>query len=262
MTSSPLADAAPGDAKGLAVRTRARLLQAARPVDAFLLLVLFWGYDALCALRANAPVAGLRHARWLDSGLLSGVTAWERSLNAAVAQSPLVSRAFVHIYDDCHYGVTMAVIVWLCVMRPALWPRLRRAMWVIMAGALVIFYCCPVAPLRLLPGFVDIAARADGTVVDRADPTMYAAVPSLHVAWACWCAAAVVLVTRTRWRWAVVAYPVVIGFVVVATANHALVDVVTGATLATAAVALTFALSFRPAGGVAVALRRHRAAGG
>jgi hypothetical protein len=36
---------------------------------------------------------------------------------------------------------------------------------------------------------------------------LYAAMPSLHAAWAAWCAAAVVVATRSRWRHLARFYP-------------------------------------------------------
>ena len=58
----------------------------------------------------------------------------------------------------------------------------------------------------------------------------YAAMPSLHVAWALWCA--LVLVPRLRHRWTKAlarAYPSLTVFAVVVTANHYLLDAVAGA---------------------------------
>ena len=57
--------------------------------------------------------------------------------------------------------------------------------------------------------------------------------PSLHVAWAAWCALALYPVVR-HWalRVLVVAYPLITTLVVVATGNHFLLDAVAGAVLA------------------------------
>jgi hypothetical protein len=63
----------------------------------------------------------------------------------------------------------------------------------------------------------------------------YAAMPSLHVAWAVWCALAVVVATRTRWRHLAWLYPITTTLVVLATANHFVLDVAAGGGLTTAA---------------------------
>jgi hypothetical protein len=52
--------------------------------------------------------------------------------------------------------------------------------------------------------------------------------PSLHVAWAAWCAAAVVIATRGRWRHLAWLYPAATTFVVLATANHFVLDAAAG----------------------------------
>ena len=58
----------------------------------------------------------------------------------------------------------------------------------------------------------------------------YAAMPSLHVAWALWCAWAVFPVLRRRWsRVLWVAYPAFTVFAVIVTANHFWIDAVGGA---------------------------------
>jgi hypothetical protein len=59
----------------------------------------------------------------------------------------------------------------------------------------------------------------------RSLSNQYAAMPSLHVAWATWCALAVRPVVRRRWvRMLFFAYPLVTLFAVVVTANHYWLD--------------------------------------
>jgi hypothetical protein len=57
---------------------------------------------------------------------------------------------------------------------------------------------------------------------------LYAAMPSLHVAWATWCAVAVITATRSRWRQLAWLYPWVTVLVVLASANHFLLDAADG----------------------------------
>lgn len=57
----------------------------------------------------------------------------------------------------------------------------------------------------------------------------FAAMPSLHLAWAAWCAATVFALTRHRWlRILAVCYPVLTAVVVLGTANHYLLDGLAG----------------------------------
>jgi len=99
-----------------------------------------------------------------------------------------------------------------------------------------VFWVLPVAPPRLIPGagFIDSAVVTD--VADKAttvSPDLYAAMPSLHVAWATWVALQVLFISRNRVaRVLGVAHVVITCLAVMATANHYLLDVVAGYALA------------------------------
>jgi hypothetical protein len=71
---------------------------------------------------------------------------------------------------------------------------------------------------------------------------LYAAMPSLHVAWAVWCAIVVVLLNRSAWRHLAWLYPAITLFVVIGTANHYVLDGVVGAVYAGVGVAISRAL--------------------
>jgi hypothetical protein len=57
---------------------------------------------------------------------------------------------------------------------------------------------------------------------------LYAAMASLHVAWATWSAVAVITATRSRWRHLAWLYPAATVLVVLASANHFLLDAAGG----------------------------------
>jgi hypothetical protein len=61
---------------------------------------------------------------------------------------------------------------------------------------------------------------------------LYAAMPSLHVAWAAWCAFAVVTASYGRGRHLAWLYPAATTLVVLASANHFLLDAAGGLALA------------------------------
>ena len=86
-------------------------------------------------------------------------------------------------------------------------------------------------------GIVD-TALVNGRSVYAAIPgaNEFAAMPSVHVAWAAAVALFVIVAARTPWRWLVLAYPVLTFAVVVVTGNHFILDgVVSLALLAGAA---------------------------
>jgi membrane-associated phospholipid phosphatase len=107
-----------------------------------------------------------------------------------------------------------------------------------MAIALVGYVVFPTAPPRFMPewGFIDSVSDITGVRVSHASASMtalfnpYAAVPSMHVAFALmvgWPLAR--LVRRRALRVAWFLYPFLMAFVIVVTANHFIVDALLGA---------------------------------
>jgi len=142
---------------------------------------------------------------------------------------------------------------------PGRYVRLRTLLVIINLIAFVVFWRYPLAPPRLFPGlgYIDVIARAhalvswhSGALVHDAD--QFAAMPSLHVAWAIWSAIGVWALTRRAViRTIALAYPVLTCFVVLGTGNHYLLDVLAGA--GTVARACAVQLAF-----VRVLARRRR----
>src|SRR5581483_7557332 len=87
-----------------------------------------------------------------------------------------------------------------------------------------------------------------------ADPSIaqhsnqFAAMPSLHIAWAMWCAIAIWTCARHRWvRWLGVVYPFGTLTVIVGTANHFFLDAVGGVAIVALGFAVQWVLSGRGA---------------
>ena len=168
----------------------------------------------------------------------------ESWLNAHVQTSPALAVPACYLYATLHFVVTPAVLVWTYRARPAHYSRVRTTLAVTTASALFGFWLFPTAPPRLLlgGGFHDTLATYSswgwwgaGTSVPRGAASLaneFAAMPSLHVAWAVWVAATLVAHAQGRViRVLAAVYPAVTATVVVATANHYLLDVVAGAGL-------------------------------
>jgi membrane-associated phospholipid phosphatase len=159
------------------------------------------------------------------------------------------------------------VLAWLWFRHPAHYARARTALAAVTGLAFIVFWLFPVAPPRLLParfGIIDTLVAGSGhpeSALISAAGDQYASMPSVHVAWAVWCAMAIYPVAR---HWAVrvlaIAYPLVTTLVVVSTGNHFFLDVIAGALLAFATwVAMTRIGAWLT---VAIATRRsHRQAG-
>jgi hypothetical protein len=185
------------------------------------------------AVRASRPAAvahaaGLwRAERWLHLDI-------EPSINHLAAARPVLAETAGYYYGLAHFIVTPLVLAWLWLRRPAAFGPLRSALVLATTAANAVFWTWPVAPPRFaVPGMADILVRY--RILGAGSPrgpdslvNLYAAMPSLHVAWAAWCAAALVAATRGRWRHLAWLYPAATTLVVVATANHFLADAAAG----------------------------------
>jgi hypothetical protein len=136
-----------------------------------------------------------------------------------------------YMYMNSHFVVTTAFLVWLYVFRNQNFYFVRNMFMVAMALAIVGYALVPTAPPRLFPqeGFVDTITdfaqvnHDSGLVKLFINP--YAAIPSMHVAFSTMIGVTGVLVSRhtfTKVLWA--AYPLLVFWVVVVTANHFWID--------------------------------------
>lgn len=191
----------------------------------------------------------------------------EAPLNAWLASRHRLGQLSAYWYGSAHFLVTLALL--FATLRLVGGRRLRLAWYGTVAIALVVFWLFPTAPPRLLPhaGFVDVLTLlpnpttvSDAAVARLSNP--YAALPSLHVAWAVWCAVVMWRLgghrgadgstRRQAMRWLVrvvaVAYPTTTVVVVLATANHYLADVIGGVLTTCLSFALTQRIAVEPLG--------------
>jgi membrane-associated phospholipid phosphatase len=142
------------------------------------------------------------------------------------------------MYVNSHFVVTTTFLVWLYLARNYAFYYVRNMFMVAMGLALAGYMTFPTAPPRYLPewGFTDTVARFVGESAEDTAGLLYnpfAAVPSMHVAFALMIAVPAFFLVRNRvlrWLWAV--YPAVVSFVVIVTANHYWVDAALGALVA------------------------------
>jgi hypothetical protein len=155
-------------------------------------------------------------------------------------------------YGILHFAVTPLVLAWLRARRPDRYVSLRNTLVGISVAALIVYWLLPLAPPRLsVPAVIDTMKVND--ILSAGSPhglaalaNQYAAMPSLHVAWAVWVALAVVVAfPSSRVRNLAWAYPVLSTLVVMATGNHFLADAVDAALLVWAAWAVSLALGAR-----------------
>jgi hypothetical protein len=166
-------------------------------------------------------------------------TFFEPDLQAALLSHQWIIDVANFMYMNSHFVITTGFLVWLYICRNSSFYFVRNMFMVAMALALVGYTLVPTAPPRLFPedGFVDtITAYAQvnhdsGLVKLFVNP--YAAIPSMHCAFALMIGITGALISRhavTRAFWCV--YPLMVFFVVVVTANHYWVDAAAGALVA------------------------------
>jgi membrane-associated phospholipid phosphatase len=203
-------------------------------VEALALLWLLWVYEALtnfAPLRLHVAVA---HAE----GLLQAEQALhldpEHALDTWLAGQHTLGVILSDYYDNAHFVVTLGLLGWLWWRRADIYRPLRNSLVLVNLLAFVVFWLYPVAPPRMLAGFIDIVESShafgsfhSGSLASHADEL--AAMPSLHIAWAVWCSLALWRMSARRWvRGVAILYPLLTAFAVIATGNHFVFDIIGG----------------------------------
>jgi hypothetical protein len=176
----------------------------------------------------------------------------EPSIQAWAENKHVLMNILDWTYLNGHFFVTFAALMFVYFLRNSSFYFVRNVLMISMAIALVGYWLYPTAPPRLMPewGFTDSVSEVVGAgALGHWDYTpagafanAYAAVPSMHVCFAViigWTMSRLVVRRAARIAWRL--YPVLVTFVVVATANHFLVDVFLGGLTA----AVSFGLAHR-----------------
>jgi hypothetical protein len=199
-------------------------------------------YEASRALASPRTAPAVTHAR--DVLKLEQLLHLdpELALNRALQSSDFLADTAGYYYSTLHFLVTPIVLVYLWWRRPLSYPRLRTTLVVATLAGLLTYVAWPVAPPRFAtPGVTDTLAQQHvfGAHGVSGVINQYAAMPSLHVGWAIWCAIAIEATSVGPWRHLAWLYPIATTMVVMSTGNHYSFDAVGGAVLILAAVALT-----------------------
>ena len=163
----------------------------------------------------------------------------EPSINAWVQNRHVLMDIAAWIYLNGHFLVTFGVLVFIYTRRNSSFYFVRNMLMVAMGIALVGYWLYPTAPPWMMRewGFADtmsdFVTGGFGSVASgpgKAFLNFYAAVPSMHVCFALIIGLSMSRLVRRRpvkVAWAL--YPLLVTFVVVATANHYFTDVFLGA---------------------------------
>jgi hypothetical protein len=205
--------------------------------DLALVAWLIWGFDAINNLAPVRQRLAEHNGREVLSFEQSLHLAPEHALNVWLAGRHTLSQIVVFWYENVHIVVTLAMIALVWWRRPQLLRLSQATLAVVNVTALTVFWSFPVAPLRMLPGYVDLVSvtvqlppwHLGATALHS---NQLCSLPSLHIAWATWSAIAVWQLTVNRaLRAAALVYPFLTTFAVMATANHYLADAISGAAM-------------------------------
>lgn len=209
--------------------------------ELLVLVALFLAYTVIRAAQETDVDAALAHAHDIEraeSWLFAHV---EHPANDWLSTVAVLAVPACYFYAVFHYLATPAVLY--RSRRFGGWVYCRGYWTIVLASAiaLIVYARFPVAPPRLVPGlgsidimreFADYGWWGDAASAPRdiGDATnQYAAMPSLHFGWSLWCGIQMWSFETTGWRVAAVVYPTLQVLVLIATANHFLLDVLGGA---------------------------------
>ena len=189
--------------------------------------------DTRLAASANAVrLLGLESALRVDvEAALQSTIDWPQALVAA------------NTYYLLHFPLTLVVMaVAFRRSRTTVFAAMRNSLVGCTAVALTVHLVVPMAPPRLLPGFVDAGAQFGPdpyALAGSGNANQFAAMPSMHVAWAILAGYAIWQLSPGKLARVVgIVHPLLTSFVVVVTGHHFVFDVAIGAGVALVALAL------------------------
>jgi PAP2 superfamily len=205
--------------------------------------VAYGAYSLVRGLVQGDATAAFQHARDLIQFERTLHVFVEPSVQAWASGSHVLMDFSSWLYVNAQTSITLAALIYLYVRHNGSFYFVRNMFAIAMLIALVGYTVFPTAPPRFLPEwggqahpFIDSVSDFTGLRISHSSASMnalfnpYAAVPSMHVAFALmigWPLASLARtpVAKVLWR----LYPLLIAFVIVATANHFVLDALLGA---------------------------------
>ena len=202
------------------VRRRSTRLVAPFAREATIIAGLYSLWQFAGTLSLHSTDGAVARAHWIERTEHALHLPRESDLQVLV-DTPASAHVADLYYATMHFGVLFVFLVWLFVRHRDRYREVRRVLAVATFICLLI-QLLPVAPPRLLPGFVDTATRYGDSVYGGGGfgADELSAMPSVHVAWAVLVGWSVWRIGQGRWRIVGPLHAVVTVIVVVSTANH------------------------------------------
>jgi hypothetical protein len=207
-------------------------------IEAVVVLAGYLAYQLVQITVTGSEHSAVDRAGWLWSAERRLHLDPEVALNHLLSGSHGLIVVAGFYYGTLHFILTPCVLAWLRWRRSESYIVLRNTLVGASVAALLVYWLLPLAPPRLaIPGVTDTLKV--NNILSAGSPTFpaslanqYAAMPSLHVAWAVWVALAVVVAfPAARFRHLAWVYPALTTIDVMATGNHFLADALAGALL-------------------------------
>jgi hypothetical protein len=204
-----------------------------------LFLLVYNAYQVVRGLADGREATAFANADRIIDVERSLGTFFEPSFQKALLDERWLIDIANFLYLNTHFVVTTTFLVWIYMFRNDHFYFVRNMFMVAMGLALVGYAAFPTAPPRLVTeaGFTDTIATFTGVAQDSKTANLlvnpYAAVPSMHIAFALMIAvpgAALSRLAPMRVFWS--AYPLIVFFAITATANHYWLDAAAGAAVA------------------------------
>jgi PAP2 superfamily protein len=225
------------------VQTVAARLTPHGPVDLLrqfaLFFLAYYAYRLTRGAVAGNPSVAFENARTLIDVERTLHVFVEPNVQAWGSSWSFITDAASWIYINAQTSVTLGALTYLYLFRNDSFYFVRNMFGVAFALAIVGYVVYPTAPPRFMPewGFQDTISLYTGIPQDNVAVNAlfnpYAAVPSMHVAFALmigWPLSRLVKFKPLKVFWFI--YPFIVTFVIVVTANHFLADAFLGAVVA------------------------------
>jgi len=200
-----------------------------------LLVLVDIAYETVRGLADGSRSVAMAHGQQVIDFERATHTLFEPDMQAFFVPAQWVIDFANQVYMNSQFAVVLGFFLWVYFFRNESFNFIRNMFIVSMGLALIGYTLYPTAPPRLFPeyGFLDTINDFSGVNHDSALVKLfinpYAAVPSMHCAFALMIGVSGVRLSRhlyTKAIWA--AWPLLVSWVVIVTGNHYWVDIVLG----------------------------------
>lgn len=160
---------------------------------------------------------------------------WEPWLQARFSAFQPLMQSMIWFYREAHLPAIVICLAWVFMRHRDIWPLFRNWFLSLNLIGLIGYALVPTAPPRMLSwsGVVDMAYLYRDDVAFAAAPSIfanpYAAMPSLHFAYALFVGLCLFMLARPLWlRRVAFVYPTLCLMAIVVTGNHFILDAVMG----------------------------------